>query len=89
MPTAARAEKAEASSPSARRFAIHGHETACSRAVLVDGQGFEDAALRFVEDFHPSADGDDTVSLIVEDCGTGERQCFTIDLGTGEAAPCD
>lgn len=77
MPTAA-----------ARRFAIHGHETAHSRARLVEGEGFEDAALRFVEEFHPAPDSDDAVSLIVEDCDTGERQCFTIHLATGEAAPC-
>jgi hypothetical protein len=26
---------------------------------------------------------------MVEDCESGERQCFRIDLGTGETAPCD
>jgi len=26
---------------------------------------------------------------MVEDCVTGERQCFRIDLETGETAPCD
>lgn len=72
-----------------RRFAIHSHQAAPGRAQLIDGVGFEDAALRFVEEFHPAADADDAVSLIVEDCGTGERQCFTIDLATGEAEPCD
>jgi hypothetical protein len=73
----------------ARRFAIHGHEAASSRAHLIEGAGFEDAALRFVEEFHPAADADDAVSLIVEDCDTGERQCFTIDLATGETEPCE
>ena len=32
-------------------------------------------------------DGDEA-ALLVEDCETGERQCFRIDLGTGEAGPC-
>jgi hypothetical protein len=75
--------------PATRRFAIHDHETASSRAQLVEGAGFEEAALRFVEAFHPAAEADDAVSLMVEDCDTGERQCFTIDLHTGETTPCD
>lgn len=72
----------------ARRFAIRSHDTASSRAQLIKGASFEDAALRFVEEFHPPPDDDDAVSLIVEDCETGERQCFTVDLATGEAGPC-
>lgn len=73
----------------ARRFAIHSHAAASSRAQLIEGAGFADAAIRFVEEFHPAADAGDAVSLTVEDCDTGERQCFTIDLASGEAEPCD
>jgi hypothetical protein len=72
-----------------RRFSVHGQADAPSRGRLVTGAGFEDAALRFVEEFHPAADADDAVSLIVEDCDSGERRCFTIDLATGETEPCD
>ena len=70
-----------------RRFSVHGAEEAPSRAHLVEGVSFEDAAMHFVEDRHPEGDGDE-VSLFVEDCETGERQCFRIDLETGETAPC-
>ncbi|HEY2358209.1 MAG TPA: DUF5961 family protein [Phenylobacterium sp.] len=31
----------------------------------------------------------DEVSLIVEDCATGERQCFRVDLASGETESCD
>jgi hypothetical protein len=72
-----------------RRFAVHGTAEAPSRAHLIEGTTFEDAALHFVEDFHPAATADDAVSLIVEDCETGERQCFRVDLESGETAPCD
>jgi hypothetical protein len=72
-----------------RRFSVHGVDEAPSRAHLVEGLSFEDAALHFVEDRHPPPDAEDEVSLLVEDCETGERQCFRIDLATGEAAPCD
>lgn len=70
-----------------RRFSVHGLEEAPSRAHLVEGVSFEDAALIYVERQHPQEDGDVT-ALLVEDCETGERQCFRIDLGAGEAGPC-
>jgi hypothetical protein len=71
-----------------RRFSVHGVEEAPSRGYLVDGVGFEDAALHYLEDRHVEA-ADDEVSLMVEDCATGERQCFRVDLTTHETAPCD
>ena len=71
-----------------RRYSVHGTEEAPSRAYMVEGASFEDAALHFLEDRHMAADGQE-VSLFVEDCETGERQCFRIDLETGESAPCD
>lgn len=70
-----------------RRFSVHGVEDAPARAHIVQGASFEDAAMHFVQDRHPQGDGDE-VSLFVEDCETGERQCFRIDLDTGEAGPC-
>jgi hypothetical protein len=72
-----------------RRFSVHGVEDAPGRALLVEGLSFEDAALRFVEDWRLEPDGGQDVSLLVEDCDTGERQCFRIDLATGATAPCD
>lgn len=80
---------ADTALPQQRRFAVHGVEEAPSRAHLIDGASFEDAALHFAEDWHPQADADDEVSLIVEDCETGERQCFRVDLASGETAPCE
>jgi hypothetical protein len=64
-----------------RRFSVHGRR--------LDAAGFEAAALAFVEAYHPGPDVEDTVSLIVEDSATGERQCFRIDLETGAAGPCE
>jgi len=71
-----------------RRFAVLGVEEASSRAHLLEGVSFEDAALLFVEDRHTDRDGEE-MSVIVEDCETGERQCFRIDLETGRAGPCE
>ena len=70
-----------------RRFSVHGTDEAPSRSLLVQGISFEDAALSFAEHQHPTPD-ESAVSLLVEDCDTGERQCFRVDLATGETAPC-
>ena len=72
-----------------RRFTVHGVDEAPSRGCEVEGLSFEDAALHFVEIHHLESRTDEEVSLLVEDCETGERQCFTVDLETGDAAPCD
>lgn len=72
-----------------RRFSVHSADEAPSRSHAVDGVSFEDAALAFIEGFHPAADADDEVRLFIEDCESGERQCFRIDMTSGETAPCD
>lgn len=75
--------------PAQRRYCVRGVAETASRALVVTGRSFEDAALHFLEDHHPAADQDDEVSLYVDDLETGERHCFRIDLETGETAPCD
>ncbi len=72
-----------------RRFCVHGVAESASRAHLIEGVSFEDAALAFLGEHHPVADADNEVSLYVEDLDTGERQCFRIDPETGETAPCE
>lgn len=71
-----------------RPFSVHGLADAPSRGARIEAGSFEDAALGFLEAHHPQDDGAE-VSLLVEDCETGERQCFRIDLETGVTAPCD
>ena len=74
----------EPQAPAHRRFSVHGADDAPSRAYLVEGANFEDAALHFVEHQHPQGDGNE-VAVLVEDCETGERQYFRVDLGLGDA----
>ena len=72
-----------------RRYCVHGVAESASRGHVVEEASFEAAALACVEDHHPVGDHGEDVSLYVEDLDSGERQCFRIDLETGEAAPCD
>jgi len=71
-----------------RRFSVHAADAAPGRSLMVEGRSHVEAALQFVEDQHPPADLFGEAAVMVEDCETGERQCFRIDLGTGESAPC-
>ena len=72
----------------APRFIAHARNDPRHHEHLVPGAvSFEDAALRFVEHWAP-ADQADEVSIIVTECGSGEQQCFTVDLGAGDASPC-
>jgi hypothetical protein len=71
-----------------RSFSVHGRDEAPSRSRQVEALNFQDAALAFLDAYGADDDGDE-VSLMIEDCETGERQCFRVDLATGDAAPCD
>lgn len=80
MPHAAHSES--------RRFSVHATEAVAERGQMVEGPSFHDAALQFAEEWG-AQDADGDMSVIVEDCETGERQCFRIDLDSGETEPCE
>lgn len=75
-------------SPS-RRFAVHEASEDRARGHAVEAASFEDAALEFLEAWHPQADDHGDVTLVVTDCETGREHCLRVDTGTGETAPCD
>jgi hypothetical protein len=74
--------------PRAHAFSVHGQDEAPSRGRRVIAGSFETAALAFLEAHHPDGDGGE-VALMVEDCESGERQCFRVDLASGATEPCD
>ena len=58
----------------------HGH--------TIEGESPEDAAIAFVEAWHPAADADGDVQVFVREEGSGREQCFRIDLSSGDTQPC-
>jgi hypothetical protein len=56
--------------------------------VVPDAGTFQDAALLYLERWAPAEPGGAELSVVVIDPSTGERRCFTFDLGTGEAEAC-
>jgi hypothetical protein len=70
-----------------RRFLVHPAHERAEGHVVADAADFHDAALIYVERWTP-ADAEDELALIVCDCETGRQECFRIDLGTGQSAPC-
>ena len=71
-----------------RAFCVRALHEARGHAHEVQGASFEEAVLAFIEDWHPAPDDEGEVSLVVRDQGTGREQCFRIDIGAGEIAPC-
>ncbi len=71
-------------------YIVHARDEGRQRAYQVEASDFFDAASAFVERWLPdtAAEGGE-VSILVEDAGTGERHCLTIDLDTGETGTCD
>ncbi len=72
-----------------RRFAVHAAHEDRAREHGVQGTSFEDAAVAFVETWHPTVDAEGDVTVIVTDCETGRQHCLRIDVDTGATAPCD
>ena len=82
MPTTAKPK------PEARFAAYAADEGPRHCHAAPEASNFEEAALEFTELWHPAAGEDGEVTVIVLDRSTGREQCFTVDLGAGEAAPC-
>ena len=71
-----------------RTFVVHPLDDVRHGAHRVSGASFEDAAMTFVEIWHPAPDSDGEVSVIVQEDDTGRRHCFRIDMGSGATEPC-
>ena len=52
-------------------------------------ESFVEAAILFTEVWHPPVDAAGEVTVIVIDNQTGRERCYSVDVGQGEAAPCD
>lgn len=71
-----------------RHFSARAVTQGQQRAYDVMGPDFETAAFEFVDRWHPEPDEDGDVEVVVTDTDTGERHCFRIDLGSGQAEAC-
>lgn len=69
-------------------YRVHARGDELHHGHSVDAVSFEDAAVAFVELWHPPVDADNEVSVIVREADSGVEHCFRIDLDNGEAAPC-
>lgn len=75
--------------PAPKRFSVHASHEGREHGRLVEGRSFEEAAIAFVEIWSPAVDADGDVSVIVCDAESGQAHCFTIDVESGQAEPCD
>lgn len=74
---------------SLRSFYVHlSGGPAGSGHLITDAEDSFEAALLFAERWAPELDDGDVLRVHVIDGFTGERCCFSIDIGTGEVGPC-
>lgn len=71
-----------------RHFSARAATERRQHAFDVTGPDFETAAFEFIERWRPAPDEEGEVEVVVTDTETGERHCFRIDLGSGEAEAC-
>ena len=74
--------------PDTQAYRVHAHGDDLNHGHTVDAVSFEEAAVAFVELWHPPLDADNEVSVIVRQADSGVEHCFRIDLDSGDAAPC-
>ena len=68
------------------RYSVHARHAGHHRARVLEEASFEAAAVAYAEDLAEAPGGE--ISLVVRDLADGREHCFTIDLDTGDAAPC-
>jgi hypothetical protein len=71
------------------RYTAHAAHEDRHHGHTVEAASFEEAAVAFVEAWHPAVDADGDVSVIVVEADSGHQQCFRVDLDGGDARPCD
>ena len=74
--------------PSVRRFSFHACHVDRHHARVVQEPSFEAAAVAYLEDFHLETGDEPEIRVIVHELETGHEHCFTVDLESGETAPC-
>jgi hypothetical protein len=74
--------------PEIQTYRVHARDDDHNHGHAVDAVSFEEAAVAFVELWHPPVDADNEVSVIVRQAESGVELCYRIDLDSGDAAPC-
>ena len=71
-----------------RDFRVHACHLDPHHSRRVRERSFEAAAISYLEDYPPTPDDEDEISVIVREVGSGHEHCFKVNLETGETAPC-
>jgi hypothetical protein len=71
--------------PELRAFHVRLREAGAHGGLVVREPSFEAAVLAFAEAWTPH----DQLAVIVCEVETGHERCFRLDLGAGQAAPCE
>ena len=71
-----------------RTFHVHARHEGRVHGHRREAKSFEEAAIGFVERWHPAQTDDGAVSVLVAEGDTGAEHCFTVHLDEGDVSPC-
>ena len=75
--------------PEQHRYFAYAEGLGRAHGHVLEAGSFEAAAVGYTELYSPPVDADDEIRISVADLEGGQEHCFVIDLGDGQAEPCD
>ena len=75
-------------SPETRTFRVHARHVDTHQARTLHEPSFEAAAVAYVEELHDLPGDGGEISVIVLEVDSGREHCFSVDLASGQTAPC-
>lgn len=75
--------------PEPHRYFAYADTEGRAHGHVIAAPSSQAAAVGYTELYAPPVDGDDEIRIIVTGLDDGVEHCFVVDLGDGEAAPCD
>ena len=73
---------------SERTCHVHARHEGRAHSHRVEAESFEEAAIGFVELWHPAQTEEGAVSVLVAEGESGAEHCFTVHPDEGAASPC-
>lgn len=75
--------------PDPQRYFAYADGVGRAHGHVVEAQSYEAAAVGYTELYAPPVDSDGDVRIFVTGLVDGQEHCFVVDLGDGQAEPCD
>ncbi|WP_392353984.1 DUF5961 family protein [Brevundimonas sp. LF-1] len=89
VPLHLNSQELEMIEPEQHRYFAYAEGLGRAHGHVLKAASFEAAAVGYTELYSPPVDADDEIRVFVADLDGGQEHCFIIDLGDGQAEPCN